>query len=396
MPRRLHSSVAALVAAVFLLLALCPAAALAVEGEPAITEAKEAIVVGPNGEVLWERNSKERMALASITKVMTAIVALDSDIPLDQVCELVEVDLPGDAQTALIKNGEKWTFRELLEVTLVFSANDAAVNVGIAVAGSEQAFVDLMNKKAAEIGMADTHFMNPHGLEDPEHYSTASDIVLMGRYALENYPEIARMVHMVNAHVDRPDDLDVSEDFPTTDRLVKEYEGALGIKTGSTESGATFLGAARRVGTTLYTCVLGCETSDGRWNDTYALLDWAYEQYGEHMLANSKLSVRHPHFAFRFGQRLRVTCERDLVCGIWPDEGYSYSRIMTQPNVLCTPGMPYAGATFSQGERLLGSRVWSCGDELVQLPSFGPLNTALMTGEATLPEPIPEPIAEAA
>ncbi len=377
-------TLSALAALVFALAIASPA--YAVDTEPQLDEAKEAIIMGPSGEVLWERNSHERMALASITKVMTAIVALDSNIPLDQVCTLVEVPLQGDAQTAELKDGDTLTFEQLLELTLVYSANDAATNVGIAVAGSEEAFCELMNAKAAEIGMKDSHFMNAHGLEAPEHYSCAYDVALMGRYAMENYPDIARIVKMHSVTIKRGEE---EITFPTTDRFIKEYQGALGVKTGNTESGSTFCGAAERVGVQLYSCVLGCETGEGRWHDTYELFDWAYGQYGSHVLADSSMVVRRPHFAFRFGQRLDVSCERDLTCGIWPDEGYSYERVMTQPNVLCVPGMPYAGAIFSQGERLMGARVWECGHELVKVPSFGPFNTKLFTGEL-LPPATPE------
>ncbi len=138
------------------------------------------------------------MGMASITKVMTAMVALDSGIDLDKPCNIVSVDLEEGSVLANYSTSEHPTLRELLQVLLVHSANDVAYNIAINVAGSEKAFADLMNKKAAEIGMTNTHFSNPHGLDADDHYSTARDLALMARYAREHYPFLASTVSMTS------------------------------------------------------------------------------------------------------------------------------------------------------------------------------------------------------
>ena len=188
-------SVAATLVIAFVFFAtLAPVRALAVDTEPSLSEAQCAIVVDSAGNVLWSKNADQEMPMASITKVMTAVVALESGIDLDSTCTISDVDLGSDSQTAGFTSSDTPTMRQLLQAMLIYSGNDAALNVAINVAGSEDAFVDLMNAKAAELGMTHTHFTNPHGLYDENHYSCASDLVILGRYALEHFPFIASTV----------------------------------------------------------------------------------------------------------------------------------------------------------------------------------------------------------
>ena len=188
----------------------------------------------------------------------------------------MSVDLEEGSVLANYSTSEHPTLRELLQVLLVHSANDVAYNIAINVAGSQEAFADLMNKKAAEIGMTNTHFSNPHGLDADDHYSTARDLVLMARYAREHYPFLASTVSMtsVTATVQGEE-----VTWPSTDKLLSTYPGMLGLKTGSEDSGTAFLGAARRNGVTLYSCVLGCATDSGRFADTRIMYDWGYAHF---------------------------------------------------------------------------------------------------------------------
>ena len=158
---------ACLVAALAILVGvLAPTRALAADGQeaPTLTEAQAAIVVDQAGNVLFSKNADQEFPMASITKVMTAIVALDSGKSLDDVCTITDANLGGEAQAAGYVETDTPTFRELLNAMLVYSANDAAYNVAVNVAGSEAAFVERMNAKAQEIGMTHTHFVNSHGL----------------------------------------------------------------------------------------------------------------------------------------------------------------------------------------------------------------------------------------
>ncbi len=187
---------AALLALLLVLLAPVPAVADTGLGAPGVTEAQAWIVEDSTGRVLAESNADAAFAPASITKVMTAMVALDAGLPMD-----TEVAMPAHpedgweaAQVAGYAVGETSTLEDMLEVLLVYSANDVGYAIAEKVAGSQGAFADLMNEKAAEIGMTRTTFKNPHGLEEDGHESCARDLALMGRYALTHYPFIARMV----------------------------------------------------------------------------------------------------------------------------------------------------------------------------------------------------------
>ena len=269
-------ALAGLMVTVLLCLTIAPTRALAVSSEPDISEAQYAIVVDSAGNVLWSKNADQEMSMASITKVMTAVVALESGIDLDSTCTISDVDLGSDSQTAGFTSNDTPTLRQLLQAMLIYSGNDAALNVAINVAGSEDAFVDLMNEKAAELGMTHTHFANPHGLYDENHYSSASDLVILGRYALENFPFIASTVRRTSVTLNIGG---AQKTLSSTDHLMGVYQGMLGIKTGYVDNQAAFLGACRKNGVTPYTCVLGCSTTKGRFTDTEAILDWAYDNF---------------------------------------------------------------------------------------------------------------------
>ena len=277
--QRLKLLCASILCALSVMLCCVPAEAL--DTEPTITEATAACVLDGNGRVLYSRNADVEMAPASITKVMTAIVALDSGIPFDEPIAFIETDFNDAAQLAGYKEGDVVTFGELLRTTLIYSANDSALNIAFVVAGSQEAFSDLMNQKAAEIGLEHTHFMNPHGLEEPGHYSTAYDLCVLGRYAMERYPFIRECVHTPSITITAGGQQVTLE---TTDHLMGVYEGLRGIKTGNTESGTSFLGSARRDGVTLYACALCCYSLEGRFTDVRNMLDWGFAQYPENKL----------------------------------------------------------------------------------------------------------------
>ena len=169
-------------------LSLAPVRTRASEPQPSEAQAYE--VIDSAGNTLFARNENQQMDPASITKVMTAMVALDSGKRLDDVCTLSEISYQSDAQIAGIKTGDTLTLRQLLMVMLIFSANDAADNVALAVSSSKDAFVNAMNDKAREIGMWDSVFLDPTGLS-ASNVSTARDLALLVARSAR-YPEIRR------------------------------------------------------------------------------------------------------------------------------------------------------------------------------------------------------------
>lgn len=248
--------------------------------------ATEAIAVDGDGDVLFSRDSSTRMGMASITKVMTATVALESGVSLDTVYTFTPAALDISPESSIIgyEVGDTATLRELLFGLLVHSGNDAAMGVAECVAGSVPAFVEMMNAKAAALGMRDTGFMNPHGLDEEGHYSTAEDLVVLARHAM-TLPLLRSIVGSPWTTVTLRGELST---FASTDVLLNVYPGMRGIKTGYTYgAGRAFLGMATRGGQTVYVVVLGTESGDARWADVQTLLDWSFGHMAETPLARS-------------------------------------------------------------------------------------------------------------
>lgn len=362
--------------ALCLSVALLPVKAFALEG-PELTESQAAIVVDQAGNVLWSLNPDEELPMASITKIMTAMVALDSGVPLDTVCTITEEELYWNSQEAGYKETDTPTLLELFQAMLVYSGNDAALNVALNVSGTEEAFVNLMNQKAAELGMTHTHFANPHGLEDEGHYSCVSDLVLMGRYAMEHYPLIAETVQMrsvdvvVNGQV---------ETLYSTDDLMEIYEGLLGIKTGAVEAGKGFLGASRRGDVALYTAVLGCVSSEGRFYDTALLMDWAYETFRTRSFGQPGAVLRVSPYALSFKTKCPITMPSTYAATVWPEGSVSYRRVTEAPDVLVEPGDVYAATWWRQSGRFCGGGSIKVDGQAYGIPSVNVFALPLFLG----------------
>lgn len=232
-------------------------------------------LVAQDGRTVWSRNENERRAMASITKVMTAIVVLERAKATDIVTVPSLSSTVGESSAGL-KKGEQLTVARLLEGLLIKSGNDAAVALATHVAGGVEPFVALMNEQAAALGMVDTHFTNPHGLDQEGHYTTAHDIAIMARYAMAN-PAFRQVVgqqyyiHEVNGS---------SQQYQSTNILLFSYRGANGVKTGWTDdAGYCVVGSAERDGVELYAVVLGTGSEMQRFTDAKELLDFGFAHY---------------------------------------------------------------------------------------------------------------------
>ncbi|MDQ3671092.1 MAG: D-alanyl-D-alanine carboxypeptidase [Actinomycetota bacterium] len=230
-------------------------------------------LVGEDGAVLAKQDARRARAIASITKLMTAVVALEEARP----SELVRIT-PSAAgvggSTVYLRAGDERTVRELVRAMLIPSANDAATALALHVGdGSAARFVSLMNAKADELGLVDTTFVNPHGLDERGHVSSARDATVLLRHALE-----------VPAIRDALDELSFSlaggQVLPTTDDLLDTWPPLLGGKTGHTQgAGWSEAAAASRNGATVYGTVLGVETREARNEALQALLEFGLDRY---------------------------------------------------------------------------------------------------------------------
>ena len=322
-----------------------------VTDEPKLTEATTAIVTDAQGNVLWSKNPDQELPMASITKVMTAIVALEEG---SQVAGLTSDDTP--------------TLRQLIMMMLVYSANDAAYNIAINVSGSQQAFVDQMNKKAAEIGMSHTQFQNPHGLDADGHYSTARDLALMGRYAREHYPLIASAVHTRSYTTTVGGE---QRTFHSTDDLMDTYRGLLGIKTGAEDSGTAFLGASKRGNITLYTCVLGCETTQGRFDDTAILMNWAYRNYNRVSIqrADQIVQIRTSEDNFLLSAVVKPSTSTTYMA--WPgSKDLTYQTSMLSPNYPVANNQLVSSTDWSQDSAQVGTTITQAHLTLWTIPAY--------------------------
>lgn len=259
-------------------------AALPAQGAAPQVPAKSAVLLDiSTGTVLYEQDSHARLAPASVTKVMTMLLimeAIDSGVIRwsDTVTASEAAAAKGGSQVYL-KVGETMTVEEMLKSIAVSSANDCACAMAEHLCGSESAFVDAMNKRAAELGMADTHFVNCTGLDDDpaakEHLTSAYDIGLMSRELLKNHPDIKKFTTIWMDTI-RGGTFGLSN----TNKMVRFYNGATGLKTGFTSgAGYCLSSSALRDGMELVAVVMGCESSQERFAACKSLLDYGFATY---------------------------------------------------------------------------------------------------------------------
>lgn len=243
-------------------------------------QAKSAILIeAETGTVLYSFNEHESLPIASITKIMTMLLvmeALDSGKikTSDTTTVSAHASKMGGSQVYL-KEGETFTVEELLKAVAVHSANDASVALAEMIAGTEDAFVSMMNNKAAELGMKNTKFLDCTGLTDEGHYSSAYDVALMSRELLIKHP---RIIHYTTIWHDTF--RDGKFDLDNTNKLVKRYRGTTGLKTGFTRAAGFCLSAsAERDGTKFISVILGAKTNDERFSESARLLDFAFSNW---------------------------------------------------------------------------------------------------------------------
>ena len=251
---------------------------------PAEVSAKSAILMdAATGTILYEQNSHEKLAPASVTKVMTMLLIMEAidqgKIKWEDTVTASEAAAAKGGSQIYLKVGETMSVTDMLKSIAVSSANDCACAMAEHIAGSEAAFVELMNKRAAELGMQDTHFVNCTGLDDEadatEHLTSAHDIAIMSRELLVNHPDIKKFTTIWMDTV-RNGTFGLSN----TNKLVRFYSGATGLKTGFTaKAGYCLSASASRDGMELIVVVMGSNTSKDRFAACKQLLDYGFANY---------------------------------------------------------------------------------------------------------------------
>lgn len=269
-----------ILAGVFAFCTVMPAFA---EGEqlPVEIKAKAAVLMDAStGKVLLKYNENQKLYPASVTKIMPLLLITEA-IDEGKIALSDIVTVSGSASSKggsqiWLKEGEQMSVDDLLKATAVYSANDACTALGEYLAGSDEAFVEMLNERAAELGMTNTHFENCTGLDDTteNHLTTALDVAIMSR-------ELLKHELIINYTTIWMDSLrDGQTELVNTNKLVRFYEGTTGLKTGTTsKAGCCVSASAERDGTHLIAVVMGSENSTDRFETAKALLNWGFANY---------------------------------------------------------------------------------------------------------------------
>jgi D-alanyl-D-alanine carboxypeptidase (penicillin-binding protein 5/6) len=250
---------------------------------PNITARSAILMDYASGRVIWAKNEQEKLPPASLTKILTAILILEKG-NLEDVVTVGEKPSKVEPSALGLKPGDKITLRDLLTAILVRSANDAAIAAAEYISGSEDEFVSQMNERAKELGALNTHFVNCHGLPAPDHYSTALDIAVLARYALNN-PIFASIVALKRAEIRIWNKEERKLTIESTNKFLSFYPYANGIKTGYTvEAGRCLAASAKKDGWQLIAVILN---SKDIWKDAKTLFEYAFNNFQPYFVARS-------------------------------------------------------------------------------------------------------------
>lgn len=240
------------------------------------TSAKAMVVIeAKTGRVLCEKNKDERLAMASTTKIMTALITCNNTDNFDEVVEVNDNAVGIEGTSMYLRKGEKLTVKELLYGLMLPSGNDAAVALAYHIGGSEEKFVEMMNKEAEKLGLKNTHFANPHGLDEDGHYTSAYDLAIITAEAMKNdtFREVSRTKNITvsGSKINEPRFLH------NKNKLLKTLDGCNGVKTGFTDNARRcFVCSCERNGMTLISVVLNCGPM---FEESAVLMNSAFEKY---------------------------------------------------------------------------------------------------------------------
>jgi len=241
----------------------------ALAAAPATSAVSAILLDCDSGRVLYEKNENEKRLIASITKLMTALVAVESHPDLTQKVKIRPEWTGAEGSSLYLRPGEELTLETLLYGLLLQSGNDAAVSIAGYCAGDVETFVEWMNQRAADLGMTHSHFQNPNGLNDEAHYSTAADMAKVAVACMQNQA-ISKIVATKSISVE-------GRSFVNHNKLLWQYQPCVGMKTGYTQlAGRTLISSAKQNGQTLAVVTL-CDPDD--WKDHKNLLEYGFETF---------------------------------------------------------------------------------------------------------------------
>lgn len=299
-----------------------------------------------SGTVLWEKAAHTRLPMASTTKIMTALCAVELAENTSVVVSVDPAAVGIEGSSVYLYAGEKLTLEQLLYALLLESANDAATAIAIALAGSVDVFAEKMNEKATALGLTDTHFTNPHGLHDEQHYTTAYDLAIIARAALDN-PTLRTIFSTRKTTIPLNETKGVRL-LVNHNKMLRLYDGAIGVKTGFTKkSGRCLVSAAERDGLTLIAVTLNAPDD---WNDHTRMLDAGFDAY-------TRLSLCEPD-GFRTTVPVTGGVEEYVLVRNKIPAAVTLPR--ERGNILCTVELPrFLYADVGEGE-VVGQLIFYC------------------------------------
>ena len=283
-------------------------------------------------KVLYRENEDKQLPMASTTKIMTALVAIENGNLLDEVT-ITSESAGTEGSSIYLEVGETLTLEELLYGLMLHSGNDAAVAIAIHIGGSVSGFCDMMNQKAKEIGADNTNFVNPNGLPANGHHTTANDLAIIAATAMRNeqFRKIVGTTEITIPH----DGRDWDRSLSNKNKLLYSYDGANGIKTGYTKAaGRCLVGSALRNGMQLVSVVLGCSDM---YNDTAAILDYGFNNYARHTVIAKNSVLGEINVKNGIDDALEARAKSDIVLTLTEEESQRIELVVKLLAVIEAP-----------------------------------------------------------
>lgn len=328
---------------------------------PMNISSKSAILMDvSSGQILYEKNAHDKLPPASVTKVMTMLLCMEAldagKIKLNDNVQISDTAASMGGSQIFLEPGETQDVNTLLKGIAVASANDACVAMAEHVAGSVESFVELMNKKAQELGMKDTHFSNTNGLPIADHYTSAHDIALMSRELLKHESINKYLTTWMDKVVVGKKQVTVG--LANTNKMIKHYQGATGVKTGFTQEAKYCLSASAKRGEThLVAATLGAETSPERFKDASNLLNYGFANYESLKLCSKDDNMSTLTLDKAEDNKVNLVAKEDLTVLIKKGGNRDFTKkvkVNENPTIPIKKGTTLGQVEVYQGDKLVG------------------------------------------
>lgn len=287
------------------------------------------LIDASTGRVLYSKNANEQLPMASTTKIMTALVALDKN-NLDEKIKVKKEYVGVEGSSIYLQKDEEISYKDLLYGLMLRSGNDAATALAGEIGGSNEEFSELMNKKAKDIGALNSNFTNPHGLHHEDHYTTAYDLALITREAMK-HKEFKDISKTKTWTADR----EVNELFQNKNKTLWQYEGGNGGKTGFTKAaGRCLVSTSSRNGIDLISVVI----NDSNWfNDCYSLMDYGFDNYNSFVIHSKEQFIESIELLDGDKEKVNVVTNKELIIPLKEEERDKIKIVAKLPDILNAP-----------------------------------------------------------